>query len=127
LVGHALRECGQPLHVGAALLAVNADVIAHLVCVGLIELDKAALTERVIAETSIDMPIAEGYRAPVCAAPMPTDLSDTSELDPNVWRPIWEVFEEIIESRKTPTSSAAPSVGVRAGYRSGSAKGMFDN
>ena len=106
---------------------MNADVIAHLVCVGLIELDKAAFTERVIAETSIDMPIAEGYRAPVGASPMPTDLSDTSELDPNVWRPIWEVFEEIIESGKTPTSSAAPSVGIRAGYRSGSAKRMFDN
>jgi hypothetical protein len=82
--------------------AVNAtlNLIAHLVREGQIELDEAVFTERVTAETSIDMPIAGGYSAPVGAAPMPTDLSGTSELDPNVWRPIWEVFEEIIESRK---------------------------
>src|SRR5271165_1600706 len=82
--------------------AVNAtyNMIAHLVREGLLDLDKAVFTERMLAETSIDMPMVGGYSAPVGSAPMPSDMSDTSELDPKVWRPIWEEFEEIIEARK---------------------------
>ena len=101
--------------------AVNAtyNMIAHLVRDGLLDLDKAVFTERMLAETSIDMPMVGGYSAPVGSAPMPSDMSDTSELDPKVWRPIWEEFEEIIEARKkTRRHTAARSAGVRAGYRS---------
>ena len=75
-------------------------LISGLVREGLLELDEAVFTERVLAETTIDEPLVGGYSAPVGAEPMPTDLSEVMEVDGTAWRPIWEDFEEIIEARK---------------------------
>jgi hypothetical protein len=87
---------------------VNAtyNVIAHLAREGLIELDEAVFTERVTAETSIDRAIM-GYSSEV-GAPMPTDISDALALDPEVWRPIWKDFEQIIEARKNDEANRRP-------------------
>ena len=52
------------------------------------ELDAAAFTVPVLADTTIEMPM-KMYSAEV-GAPMPTDLSD---LDPDVWKPIHEDIE----------------------------------
>lgn len=81
--------------------AVNAtyNVIAYLVREGLLDLDEAVFTERVTAETSIDMQLAGGYSAPVGSTPMPTDLVDPLDLDP-AWTPIYEDFEDIIEAKR---------------------------
>jgi hypothetical protein len=76
------------------------SLISGLVREGLLELDQAAFTERVMAETQIDRPMTGGYSPPVGAEPMPTDLSDVLAVEGTVWRPIWEEFEEIIDARR---------------------------
>lgn len=72
-------------------------VIRYLFQEQLIELDESVFTDRVVAETSIDRPIAGGYTSAV-GTPIPDDLS--TNLDPDVWRPMWEEMEDIIASSK---------------------------
>jgi hypothetical protein len=66
------------------------NVVGHLVEEGLLQLDPAVFTERVVVETTIDMP-GQIYSAEL-GAELPTDLSN---LDPQVWRPIHEDIELI--------------------------------
>jgi hypothetical protein len=69
---------------------VNAtyDVVGHLVEEGLLDLNPGVFTERVLAETSIDMP----WR--VYSAELGTELpADLADPDPEVWRPVHEDVE----------------------------------
>lgn len=63
-------------------------LVTHLYKTGLLELDASAFTARVLADTTISMPM-QMYSAEV-GAPLPTDLSD---LDTTVWKPIQEDLE----------------------------------
>ncbi|MGB6764166.1 hypothetical protein [Mycobacterium sp.] len=60
--------------------------IDHLVSEGLLELDRSAFTQQVVADCEIDEP-TQAYCVPLGGAPMPTDLS---ELDLNKWKPVHE-------------------------------------
>jgi hypothetical protein len=60
--------------------------IDYLVGLGLLDLDKSAFTDQVVAASSIDIP-TKAYCTPLGAAPMPTDLS---EMDLSKWRPVHE-------------------------------------
>jgi hypothetical protein len=108
--------------------AVNAtyNVLRYLVREGHFSLNKEAFTEPVTAKTSIDFRMEGGYSAPVGSTPMPTDLSDVSELD-HAWTPIHEEFEQIIQARKeaeaqearakkSPQCRGASGVRIRSRY-----------
>jgi hypothetical protein len=60
--------------------------IDWLVGLGLLELDKSAFTDQVVADSSIDIE-TKAYCTPLGAAPMPTDLS---EMDLSKWKPVHE-------------------------------------
>ena len=57
-----------------------------LVGLGLLELDKSAFTDQVVADSSIDIE-TKAYCTPLGAAPMPTDLS---VMDLSKWKPVHE-------------------------------------
>jgi adenylosuccinate synthase len=48
---------------------------------GVLELDRSAFTDQVVADSSIDIP-TKAYCTPVGVTPMPTDLS---EVDLSKW------------------------------------------
>jgi hypothetical protein len=60
--------------------------IDYLVGLGLLDLDKSAFTDQVVADSSIDVE-TKAYCTPVGGAPMPTDLS---EVDLSKWKPVHE-------------------------------------
>jgi hypothetical protein len=63
-------------------------LVKHSVAEGLLRLDPAVFTERVVVETTIDIP------GQIYSAKLGTELpSDLSNLDPKVWRPIHEDIE----------------------------------
>ena len=60
-------------------------LISYLVGEGLLDIDKSAFTDPILADTEIDMELVQAYCAPVGAVPMPTDLA---EIDTNKWTPM---------------------------------------
>jgi hypothetical protein len=59
--------------------------MSYLVGEGLLDIDKSAFTDPILADTEIDMELVQAYCAPVGAAPMPTVLA---EIDTNKWTPM---------------------------------------
>ncbi|MBU8829737.1 hypothetical protein [Mycolicibacterium goodii] len=109
-----MRDC-LAIQVGG-----KGNVIAYLVHEGLLALNEVVFTERVAAETSIDIELMGGFSAPVGSTPMPTELVDPSELDP-AWTPIHEDLEQILQAEREEGEAKAKAakcdgIRVRAGY-----------
>jgi len=83
-----------------AVVSNTLGLISGLAREGLLELDETVFTERVLAKTTLDEPMAGGYTAPVGAEPMPTDLSGAMAVEGTAWRPILDHIEEIIEAKR---------------------------
>lgn len=79
--------------------------IDHLVGAGLLELDKLAFTQQVVADSEIDQP-TQAYCVPLGGAPMPTDLS---ELDLSKWKPVHEdpALEAVVKAKIASTRPKA--------------------
>ena len=80
--------------------------INHLVNEGLLELDRSAFNQSVVADSEIDQP-TQAYCVPVGGAPMPTDLS---ELDLAKWKPVHEdpALEAIVKGKVKAAKDGTP-------------------
>lgn len=84
--------------------------IAYLHGAGLLELDASAFTEPVVADGIIEQP-TWAICAPAGSTPMPTDMSEMSELDYSKWTPVHEDPEVValLERRRNAAPEAEAS------------------
>jgi hypothetical protein len=85
--------------IGACLQYTYA-FIDYLVSEGLLEVDKSAFTQQVLADCEIDQP-TQAYCVPLGGAPMPTGLA---ELDLSKWKPVHEDPELMAVLRRAVTA-----------------------